>query len=65
MKKLELFIVQDIYGDTHTSENCDVFFPVVPGLKKEGTYINTERRLSPMRPVLTKGENERTDFEVF
>ncbi len=65
IKKLDLFIVQDIFGDTHTSENCDVFFPVVSGLKKEGTYINTERRLSPMRPVLTKGENERTDFEVF
>lgn len=65
VKKLELFIVQDLFEDTDTSNNCDVFFPVVPGLKKTGTYINTERRLSAMRPVLTKEENERTDYEVF
>lgn len=65
IKKLELFIVQDLFEDTDTSNNCDVFFPVVPGLKKTGTYINTERRLSAMRPVLTKEENERTDYEVF
>lgn len=65
VKKLELFIVQDLFEDTDTSNNCDVFFPVVPGLKKTGTFINTERRLSAMRPVLTKEENERTDYEVF
>ena len=65
IKKLELFIVQDLFEDTDTSNNCDVFFPVVSGLKKTGTYINTERRLSAMRPVLTKEENERTDYEVF
>lgn len=64
-KKLELFIVQDLFEDTDTSNSCDVFFPVVPGLKKTGTFINTERRLSAMRPVLTKEENERTDYEVF
>ena len=65
VKKLELFIVQDLFADTDTSNNCDVFFPVVPGIKKTGTFINTERRLSAMRPVLTKEENERTDYEVF
>lgn len=65
IKKLDLFIVQDIYDDTHTSKDAGVFFPVVSGLKKVGTYINTERRLSAMRPVLAKEANEKTDFEVF
>ncbi|WP_053986130.1 molybdopterin oxidoreductase family protein [Niameybacter massiliensis] len=65
IKKLDLFIVQDIYDDTHTSKDAGVFFPVVSGLKKVGTYINTERRLSAMRPVLAKEDNEKTDFEVF
>ena len=41
-----------------------MFFPVVPGLKKEGTYINLERRLSAMRPVLERGENEISDYEA-
>lgn len=49
VKKLELFVVQDIYVTIESAEECTVFFPVVPGLKKEGTYINLERRLSAMR----------------
>ena len=62
-KKLELFIVQDIYDTIESAEDCTVYFPVVPGLKKEGTYINLERRLSPMRRVLERGENEISDYE--
>ena len=63
-KKLELFVVQDIYDTIESAEDCTVFFPVVPGLKKEGTYINLERRLSGMRPVLPRGENEISDYEA-
>lgn len=63
-KKLELFVVQDIYDSIESAEDCTVFFPVVPGLKKEGTYINLERRLSGMRPVLERGENEISDYEA-
>ena len=62
-KKLELFVVQDIYDTIESAENCTVYFPVVPGIKKEGTYINLERRLSPMRKVLERGENEISDYE--
>lgn len=63
-KKLELFVVQDIYDTIESAEDCTVFFPVVPGLKKEGTYINLERRLSAMRSVLERGENEISDYEA-
>ena len=63
-KKLELFVVQDIYDTIESAEDCTVFFPVVPGIKKEGTYINLERRLSAMRPVLARGEHEISDYEA-
>lgn len=63
-KKLELFVVQDIYDTIESAEDCTVFFPVVPGLKKEGTYINLERRLSAMRQVLKREENEISDYEA-
>lgn len=63
-KKLELFVVQDIYDTIESAEDCTVFFPVVPGLKKEGTYINMERRLAAMRPVLEREENEISDYEA-
>ncbi len=64
MKKLELYVVQDIYNTIESAEDCTVFFPVVPGIKKEGTYINLERRLSAMRPCLARGENEISDYEA-
>ncbi|MFV0246699.1 MAG: molybdopterin oxidoreductase family protein [Mycoplasmatales bacterium] len=64
ISKLELFIVQDIFSDTDTAKLADVFLPVVPALKKSGTLINTERRVSPIRPVLPLEENEMTDYDV-
>ena len=64
VEKLDLFIVQDIYSDTDSALMADIYLPVVPGIKKEGSYINTERRISAMRPVLEKTEDERSDFEV-
>jgi assimilatory nitrate reductase catalytic subunit len=63
-EKLELFVVQDIYDDIESMEDATVYFPVVPGIKKEGTYINMERRLSAMRPCLTRKENEISDYEA-
>lgn len=65
MEKLELLIVQDIYDDTETSSLCDIYLPAVPGVKKEGTVINMERRLSGVRPCLIKEKNEKSDYEIF
>lgn len=64
VKKLELFVVQDIYDTTESAEECTVFLPAVPGIKKEGTYINLERRLAGIRPVLERKEHEKTDYEI-
>ena len=62
-KKLELFVVQDIYDNIESAEDATIYFPVVPGIKKAGTYINLERRMSAMRPVLERGKNEISDYE--
>ncbi len=64
MEKLEFLIVQDIHTDIESAEGADVLFPVVPGIKKEGTFINLERRLSPLRPALKRRDNEKSDYEV-
>lgn len=63
-KKLEVFIVQDIYDSIESAEDATIFLPVVPGIKKEGTYINMERRLSAMRPCLPRKIDELSDYEV-
>lgn len=64
MDKLEFYVVQDIYDDIESAEGCDVFLPAVPGIKKEGTYINLERRLSRMIPVIKPDEDEKNDYEI-
>lgn len=64
VKKLDLFVVQDIYDSTDSAQKAGVFFPVVPGIKKEGTYINLERRLCRMVPVLPREKDELSDYEV-
>lgn len=64
LDKLDFFAVQDIYNDTDTSKSADLYLPVVSGLQKEGTIINTERRISKINYVLPKSEEEKNDFEV-
>ncbi|MGL4367883.1 MAG: molybdopterin oxidoreductase family protein [Brevinemataceae bacterium] len=61
--KLDLFIVQDLYGDTESSIEADVFFPVATGLQKEGVMINTERRLSKLQPIIST--SRPSDYQVF
>ncbi|MGL5152736.1 MAG: molybdopterin oxidoreductase family protein [Clostridium sp.] len=63
-KNLDFLVVQDIYSDTHSAQLCDLFLPSTPALKKEGVFINTERRLSKLNPVLPKEEGELTDYEI-
>lgn len=64
MKNLDFFVVQDIYEDTDSSKECDLYLPSVPAIKKEGFLINTERRLSALVPVLKKEEDELSDYEI-
>lgn len=64
MKNLDFFVVQDIYEDTDSSKECDLYLPSVPAIKKEGFLINTERRLSALVPVLDKEEDELSDYEI-
>ena len=64
MDKLEFYVVQDIYDDIESADGCDVFLPAVPGIKKEGTYVNLERRLSRMIPVLKPDEDEKNDYQI-
>lgn len=63
-EKIDFLVVQDLYSDTDTAKMCDLFLPAIPGIKKNGTYINTERRMSALVPILSRGENELTDFEI-
>jgi assimilatory nitrate reductase catalytic subunit len=45
LEGLECLAVQDIYANTDTAKIADVFFPAAGWGEKEGTLINSERRL--------------------
>lgn len=62
---LDFFVVQDIYADTDSAKLCDLLLPSTAAIKKEGVIINTERRLSAVTQVLSKEENELSDYDIF
>lgn len=64
-EKLEFLVVQDIYKNTETEKLAHLIMPSTSGLKKEGCLINTERRVAAVIPVLEKGENELTDYDIY
>ncbi|MDO4473674.1 MAG: molybdopterin oxidoreductase family protein [Eubacteriales bacterium] len=64
IENLEFYVVQDIYDDIESADDYDVFLPAVPGIKKEGTYVNLERRLGRMIPALKPDEDEKNDYQI-
>lgn len=64
VEKLEFYVVQDIYDDIESCFDYDVFLPAVPGIKKEGSYINLERRICRCVPVIKPDEDEKNDYEI-
>jgi formate dehydrogenase major subunit len=58
--KLEFFIVQDIFF-SETCRFADVVLSACPSLEKEGTFVNTERRIQRLYEVFEPiGDSSRT-----
>ena len=51
LSALDLLIVQDLFLN-ETARFAHVFFPGTSFLEKDGTFINAERRISRVRPVM-------------
>ena len=49
--KLECLVVQDLFLN-ETAKFAHVFFPGTSFLEKDGTFINAERRINRVRPVM-------------
>ena len=62
-KKLDFFIVQDIFL-TETAEMADVVLPAASFAEKEGTFTNTERRVQRVRKAVNPPGNARPDWEI-
>jgi anaerobic selenocysteine-containing dehydrogenase len=65
LESLDFLVVQDGFHPTPTSEHADLVLPAAIWGEKEGTYTNSERRVSKVnRAVVPPGE-ARPDFEIF
>jgi assimilatory nitrate reductase catalytic subunit len=61
---LELLVVQDGF-DTPTTALADVVLPAAVWGEKDGTFTNTERRVSRVRAAVAPPGEARSDFDIF
>ncbi len=63
LRKLEFFVVQDVFFST-TAKFADVVLAASPSLEKEGTFVNTERRIQRLHQVLEPLGESRPDWRI-
>ena len=62
LKALDILIVQDLFLN-ETARFAHVFLPGTSFLEKDGTFINAERRINRVRPVM-KPKTGKEEWEV-
>lgn len=65
ISRLEFLVVQDGYHPTPTTEIADLVLPAAIWGEKEGTYTNSERRVSKVNKAVNPPGEAKTDFEIF
>jgi len=63
--KLEFLVVQDMYTTTRTARLADLVLPAAGWGEKDGTFINSERRLGRVRKVARAPGQALADFAIF
>jgi assimilatory nitrate reductase catalytic subunit len=62
---LEFLVVQDGYHPTPTTEYADLLLPAAMWGEKEGTYTNSERRVSRVNKAVDPPGVAKPDFDIF
>ena len=65
LEGLEFLVVQDGYHPTPTSEYAHLMLPAAMWGEKEGTYTNSERRVSKVNRAVAPPGEARPDFDIF
>jgi len=63
LSKLELFVVQDLFF-TKTCQYADIILPAAASLEKEGTFVNTERRIQRLYQVFEPLGESKPDWII-
>jgi assimilatory nitrate reductase catalytic subunit len=65
LETLEFLVVQDGFHPTPTSALAHLVLPAAIWGEKEGTYTNSERRVSKVNPAVAPPGEARPDFDIF
>jgi len=65
LKSVEFMVVQDGFHPTPTSDFADLVLPAAMWGEKEGTYTNSERRISKVNRIVAPPGEARPDFDIF
>jgi assimilatory nitrate reductase catalytic subunit len=64
LNQLDFLVVQDMYPTTETAVLADLFLPAAGWGEKEGTFINSERRLGLIKKVARAPGQTLSDFSI-
>ena len=64
-EKLDCLVVQDMYHSTETAQIADIVLPAAGWGEKDGTFINSERRIGRTRKVRRAPGEALADFHIF
>jgi assimilatory nitrate reductase catalytic subunit len=65
LDKLDFLVVQDMYPTTETAQRADLFLPAAGWGEKDGTLINSERRIGVIKKVRRAPGLALSDFNIF
>ncbi|HYF50581.1 MAG TPA: nitrate reductase [Planctomycetota bacterium] len=65
IRNLEFLVVQDMYHTTETAQIADLVLPAAGWGEKEGTFINSERRIGLLKKVARAPGQALADFSIF
>jgi len=65
LSRLNFLVVQDMYATTETALLADLVLPAAGWGEKDGTFINSERRVGRVQRVATPPGDARSDFDIF
>jgi anaerobic selenocysteine-containing dehydrogenase len=65
LERLDFLVVQDMYHTTETAQLADLVLPAAGWGEKEGTFINSERRIGVIKKVRPAPGQALSDFNIF
>jgi assimilatory nitrate reductase catalytic subunit len=65
LSRLDFLVVQDMYASTETAQLANLVLPAAGWGEKEGTFINSERRIGLIKQVARAPGAALADFSIF